>query len=155
MTVDYNNLYVHYVLNTSGKAKMIEEKHRNRIEKYITGIINYNKSKLYAIFANAEHLHILISKSPQISEESLVTIIADSSAEFINKNNLCRGVFSWQQSCGAFSVSKGHVKRVCNYILNQAEHHKKNTFEEEYAAFIRFYEETIKPKIEPTLPAEE
>ncbi|MDY0342850.1 MAG: transposase [Lentimicrobium sp.] len=155
MTVDYNNLYVHYVFNTSYKDKLIEEKHRVRIEKYITGIINNNKSKLYAIYANAEHLHMLISKSPQITEEALATIIGDSSAEFINKNNLCRGVFSWQQSCGAFSVSKGDIKRVCNYILNQAEHHKTKSFEDEYADFIRYYQDTIKPKIKPQFPTDQ
>ncbi len=31
-----------------------------------------------------------------------------------------------------FSVSKSDVDKVIKYILNQMEHHKKVTFEEEY-----------------------
>ncbi len=54
------------------------------------------------------------------------------------------GKFSWQQSASAFSVSKSDVSRVCNYILNQAEHHKKASFEEEYQQFINYYQKTIK-----------
>lgn len=106
MKIDYNNLYIHFVFNTSGRAKLIQEKHRDRIEKYITGIVKNHKSRLYAIYANSEHMHILISKSPELSEDEIATIIADSSAAFINKNNLCVGVFSWQQSCAAFRCQK-------------------------------------------------
>lgn len=145
MKIDYNNLYVHFVFNTSGRLKLIQEKHRNRIEKYITGIAKNLKCRLYSIYANAEHMHILISKSPEISEEELATTIADSSSAFINQNDLCAGTFAWQQSCAAFSVSKDDVERVCKYILSQPEHHKKHTFEEEYQAFIQYYELTIRP----------
>ena len=145
MKIDYHNLYTHFVFNTSGRAKLIQEKHRDRIEKYITGIVKNYNSRLYAIYANSEHIHMLISKSPGLSEDGLATIIADSSASFINKNNLCVGVFSWQQSCAAFSVSKDDVERVCKYIFDQPEHHKKYSFEEEYQEFIKFYELTLRP----------
>lgn len=146
MKIEYNNLYTHFVLTTLHRQPMIREQHRNRIEKYITGIVNNNDSHLYAIYANPEHVHILVSRSPKISEESLATIIADSSAKFINENKMCMGRFEWQQSASAFSVSKGHVDRVCKYILNQPEHHRKVTFAEEYDSFIKHYQKTIKPK---------
>ena len=148
MKINYNNIYTHFVFNTSGRAKLIQEKHRDRIEKYITGIVKNHNSRLYAIYANSEHMHMLISKSPRLSEDELATIIADSSASFINKNNLCAGTFSWQQSCAAFSVSKNDVERVCKYIFDQPEHHKKYSYEEEYQEFIKFYELTLRPLIE-------
>lgn len=145
MKVDYNNLYIHFVFNTSGRVKLIQGEHRNRIEKYITGIVKNHNSRLYAIYANSEHMHMLISKSSGLSENELATIIADSSASFINKNNLCVGVFSWQQSCAAFSVSKEDVEKVSKYIFNQPDHHKKYSFEDEYQEFIKFYELTLRP----------
>lgn len=88
---------------------MIFEKHRERIEKYLTGIANNNDSKLYAIYANPEHLHFLVSRSPEISEQSLASIMSNSSEKFINENNLLAGKFKWQQSVSAFSVSKSDV----------------------------------------------
>ena len=125
---------------------MILNTNRVRIEKYITGIINNNGCQLYAIYANPEHLHFLVSRSPCIDEESLARIGANSSTNFINKNKLCKCNFQWQMSCSAFSVSKKEVDHVCKYILNQPEHHKKQTFNDEYDSFIKFYQKTIKPK---------
>jgi putative transposase len=62
-------------------------------------------------------LHFLISRSPKISEEVFATIVAESSANFIQSNKLCVGTFAWQQSASAFSVSKTDVDRICNTFL--------------------------------------
>lgn len=144
MKIEYNNLYTHFVFTTDKRQPVISERHRVRIEKYITGIVNHNASKLYAIFANPEHIHFLVSRSPSLSEQGLATIIADSSAQFINDNNFVNGLFQWQQSASAFSVSKSDVDKVCKYILNQPEHHKRHSFEEEYQQFIKHYQNSLK-----------
>ena len=136
MKIEYKNLYIHFIFSTYERQKLISEKNRDRIEKYITGIVNNNSCKLYAIYVNPEHMHFLVSRSPEISEEQLATLVADSSERFINENKLCKGKFSWQRSASAYSVSKSDIDKVCKYILNQDEHHKKLTFAEEYEQFI-------------------
>jgi len=146
MKIEYNNLYTHFVLITYQRTPFINSQNRERIEKYITGIVNNKDCKMYSIYANPQHVHFLISRSPSISEESIATIVANSSAKFINDNKLCSGKFSWQQSASAFSVSKADVENVCKYILNQPEHHRVKSFDEEYEEFIRFYQKTINPK---------
>ena len=144
MKIEYHNLYTHFILVTKNRTPSIPEKNRERIEKYITGVINNNHSKLYSIYANPEHIHFLISRSPKLSEEVLATIVADSAAKFINENQLSSGVFAWQESASAFSVSKSEVDKVCKYILNQPEHHRKVTFAEEYDGFLKHYQRTLK-----------
>jgi putative transposase len=103
---------------------------------------------LYAIYANPDHLHFLVSRTPDISEERLATIIEKSSENFINENNLAKGNFAWQNSASAFSVSKSDIDRTCKYILNQPEHHKKVSFSEELELFIKHYQETIQKKLD-------
>ena len=147
MKIEYHNLYTHFILITKNRHPAITEQNRERIEKYITGIVNNNYSKLYSIYANPEHIHFLISRSPKLSEEVLITIIAESSSKFINENKLSQGLFEWQESASAFSVSKSDVDKVCKYILNQTEHHKKVTFAEEYDEFIKHYQKTLKWEI--------
>lgn len=147
MKIEYNNLYTHFVFTTLHRLPLIKEENRQRIEKYITGIVKNNDCHLYAIYANPEHLHFLISRSPALAEEKIADIIATSSANFINDNKLCMGRFDWQMSCSAFSVSKREVDKVCQYILGQKEHHKKQSFQEEYDAFIKFYQQTINNKV--------
>ncbi len=143
MKIKYNNLYTHFIFITLNRLPVIKEKNRSRIEKYITGIVNNNASKLYAIYANPEHVHFLISRSPKLSEEYLATIIAESSERFINDNKLCAGRFAWQKSAAAFSVSKADVNKICKYILNQPKHHHKVTFAEEYESLMKFYQMTL------------
>ncbi|MDD3787273.1 MAG: transposase [Petrimonas sp.] len=145
MKVAYNNLYIHFVFTAYNRLPLIEEKNRVRIEKYITGIVNNNDCQLYAIYANPEHVHFLVSASSKTDAETLATIVAMSSERFINEHKLCLSNFQWQDSCSAFSVSKGDVDKVCKYILYQKEHHKKKTFAEEYDEFIQFYQKTIQP----------
>jgi len=146
MKIEYNNLYTHFVLTTYLRTPSLRSEHRNMIEKYITGIVNKQGCKMYAIYANPEHVHFLISRSPSISEEAIATIVANSSAGFINGNKLCNNRFSWQQSASAFSISKRDVDRTCKYILSQEEHHKIKSFQQEYDEFIQYYQKTLKPK---------
>lgn len=145
MKIEYNNLYTHFIFTTLHRLPLISAEHRERIEKYITGIVNNNDSHLYAIYANPEHVHFLVSRSPKLSEEELATIVAESSERFINQNKLCVGQFGWQESASAFSVSKSDIDKVCKYILNQPEHHRKISFNEEYEEFIKFYQKTLQP----------
>ncbi|MDA3907041.1 MAG: transposase [Bacteroidales bacterium] len=154
MKIEYNNLYTHFVFTTLLRRPIITEKNRI-LEKYITGIVNNNSSKLYAIYANPEHMHFLVSRSPDISEIELANIIAESSKRFINaniyieqgRNKLSRNNFAWQPFSSAFSVSKSDAdpaRAGCKYILGQPEHHKKMSFAEEYDLFIQHYQQNIK-----------
>jgi putative transposase len=146
MKIEHRNLFTHFIFTVIHREPLISEKHRIRIEKYITGIVNHNDSKLYAIYANPEHLHFLVSRSPSITEEQLATKVADSSEYFINKEQLCEKHFAWQQTAAAYSVSKKEVDHVCQYILNQKEHHFKVGYQEECDMFLKIYMEKIKPK---------
>ena len=61
MKIEYHNIYMHYVFVTQNRMPIILEKFRERIEKYITGIVNNNGCKLYKIYANPDHVIILLS----------------------------------------------------------------------------------------------
>ena len=47
--------------------------------------------------------------------------------------------FAWQGGYGIFSVSASQVHRVKDYIINQKEHHRKKSFENEYLDFLHAY----------------
>ena len=94
MKIEYNNLYTHFIFTTLQRLPLISEKFRARIEKYITGIVNNNESQLYAIYANPEHVHFLVSRSPKLSEENLASIVAESSQRFIDQNKLSDNQFA-------------------------------------------------------------
>ena len=146
MKVEFNNLYTHFVFTTLHREPLIPEQNRERIEKYITGIVNNTGCRLYAIYANPDHLHFFVSRDPSIDEETLATIVATSSEKFIRTNKLCDFSFHWQESCSAFSVSKADIDKVCKYIMGQPEHHKKYSCKEEHDSLIKYYQKTIDRK---------
>jgi putative transposase len=49
------------------------------------------------------------------------------------------GDFSWQAGYGAFSVSPSHIEDLREYIANQEEHHKTETFQEEFLRILKKY----------------
>ena len=58
---------------------------------------------------------------------------------FINKNKLTREKFEWQDEYLAIGVGDDKIQTVRDYIAGQDEHHKKNTFQQEYDKFIKRY----------------
>jgi len=46
----------------------------------------------------------------------------------------------WQQGYGAFSVGISQIPETIRYIEQQAEHHRTQTFQEEYLAILKKHE---------------
>ena len=47
--------------------------------------------------------------------------------------------FHWQLGYGAFSVSPSDVETLQRYIANQEEHHRQETFQDEFRRLCRKY----------------
>ncbi len=139
MANTYSQLYIHLVFTPKGRENLIHKKWKDELYKYITGVIKNEKQKLYIINGMPDHIHILVSISPDISVSSLTRDIKANSSRFINEKNFVKGKFHWQEGFGSFSVSHSQLQNVVEYIKNQEEHHKKKTFKEEYLEFLKNY----------------
>jgi len=123
-----------------GKRILIPDKHKDELQKYITGIIQNRKHKLLAINNMPDHIHIFIGLHPTMALSDLVRDIKAISSKFISEKKWIRGKFEWQKGYGAFSYSHSHIDNVVKYIKNQEEHHKKRTFKEEYMELLEKFE---------------
>ena len=83
------------------------------------------------------HTHALIDLPTDKSIEQVIRLLKGSSSHWINEQKLIQGRFAWGRGFGAFSVSHSHVGRVARYIANHEEHHRKWTYAEEYALFVK------------------
>jgi putative transposase len=86
-----------------------------------------------------DHIHILAGFRPHQSISSLVQNVKAESTKWIKEQNLSSS-FAWQEGYGAFSYSKSHLPNVIRYIQNQQEHHRKQTFLDEYRSFLKAFE---------------
>ncbi len=111
-----------------------------RLYMYITGIIQNKEQKMLAINGVSNHLHFLIGMKPSCCLSDLIREVKKSSNEFIKLNKFTKFKFNWQSGFGSFSYSPSHVDNVIKYIMNQKEHHKKQSFRDEYLLFLKQFD---------------
>jgi REP element-mobilizing transposase RayT len=118
------------------RENLISEKIRERIHKYITGIVHNKGQKLLAVYCMSDHIHIFCNLQPDIDVSSFVRDIKSNSSKFINKYKLASSTFYWQRGFGAFSHSTSQIDAVIKYILNQEAHHRKRDYKNEYLEIL-------------------
>ncbi len=91
---------------------------------------------MLAVYCMPDHLHLFVGVKPALIIPNFVKEIKVQSNEFIRAKNWVGGAFHWQEGYGVFSYGHSQVERVCSYVFNQEEHHKKKTFKEEYHSFL-------------------
>lgn len=137
MANTYTQIYIHIVFAVKNRDTLISSSWKERLHKYITGIIQNKGHKLIAINTMPNHVHIFIGLKPDTSLSDLVRDIKRDSTNFVNNEIRLRGKFNWQEGFGAFSYSHSQIDSVVQYILNQENHHRRKTFCEEYEAMLR------------------
>ena len=139
MANTYTQLYFHIVFAVKGRQNHISRKWKAELYQYITGVISNKDQKLMIINGMPDHLHLLIGTKPNCNLSALVRDIKANSSKWINEKRLVAGKFEWQTGFGAFTLGQSQISKVVNYIRNQEEHHKKQTFQEEYIDFLNAY----------------
>jgi putative transposase len=136
MANTYTQIYIHAVFAVRLRQNLILDAHSEEIRKYMTGIVTNLGSKLIAINNMPDHFHLMIGLKPDISISEMVGKVKSGSSGFINQQRLVRGHFDWQEGFGAFSYSRSQLDTIIGYIGRQQEHHRKQTFQEEYQALL-------------------
>jgi len=136
MANTYTQIYIHIVFAVEGRQSLIQPKHNDELQKYITGIVSAQKHKLNAINNMPDHLHLLIGLRPDASLSELVRDIKANSSRFINEKRWMMGRFAWQEGFGAFSYARSQLGTVIRYIDSQQQHHARKSFREEYTALL-------------------
>lgn len=139
MANTYTQLHIQFVFAVKYRATLIQNEWKDRLHQYITGIIQGNNHKMLRINSMPDHIHIFTGMRPDQSISSLIKIVKAESSKWIKDQQLCKSAFAWQGGFGAFSYSKSHVHNVINYIKNQEEHHKKETFLSEYKRLLNAF----------------
>lgn len=130
-------MYAHCVWAVKKRAHLIPGEHREEVHKLITEIIKRRGQKLICIFCMPNHIHLLVGFRPSICISDVIRDVKRETSTFISSKKWTPLKFEWQEGFGCFTCSHSDLDRVCSYIQNQEEHHKKRGFEDEYQLFIK------------------
>ena len=132
----YRQIFYQVVFGTKNRESTINEAHCGDLYQYIGGVIKNNNCKLYRINGVEDHLHIFSDLHPSVSLARYVKDIKVSSSLWMKQCGYFPHFKGWQDGYGAFTYSIKQKEIIISYIKNQKEHHKKETFYDEYRRLL-------------------
>lgn len=142
--MSYTCLNYHIVFATKHRKPLISNSFERRLFRYFVGITDNMKSKLYIANGTCDHVHLMVSLSPEVSISDFSRTIKTNSSKWIRQT--FDKDFSWQQGYSAFSVSYSGVDNVIKYIKGQQDHHKKSSFIDELKILLSKHKINYDPK---------
>jgi REP element-mobilizing transposase RayT len=116
---------------------VIDKSWSNTLYGVIGNLINETNCKTIIVNGVEDHVHCFVGLRPVVSVSELMKTVKAKSSKYINDHFLTESAFQWQDGYGVFSYGQSQVDQVYQYIKNQEEHHKKQTFKNEYEGFLK------------------
>ena len=133
----YRQILYHIVFRTKDSRKTINQEHSRELYAFIMGYIKNKKGFLYRINGMEEHIHILCDLHPSFALADFMRDMKSSSSGWMKETNKFSNFNGWGDGYAAFTYAWKDKDMIVNYIKNQQEHHKKETFEEELKRLLK------------------
>jgi REP element-mobilizing transposase RayT len=135
--MSYVKLLYHIVIRTKANRPTLSLEHSDELYRYIWGFIKKKKCVLHRVNGTEDHVHLLISLNPTIALSDFMRELKAATSQML-KNTVGFEYFeAWSSGYAALTYSVQDKESIVKYIKSQREHHKKQTFREEFINFIR------------------
>jgi len=131
--------YVHITFSTKYRQPLIDEIVEKELHAYLGGICKKLECPPIQVGGYTDHIHILCMLSKKIALMKLLEEVKSHSSKWIKTKGALYKNFYWQDGYGAFSVNPAEIDVVIKYILNQKNHHGKESFQDEYRKMLKKY----------------
>ena len=131
---------IHLIFSTKNRAQLLTESIRVNLHEYASGILRDLDSPALIMNSVTDHIHVLLNLHRTKALADVVMELKRGTSRWIKQHGPELADFYWQNGYGAFSIGQSMVKIVRRYIKNQAEHHKKVSFQDELRGFLKRYE---------------
>lgn len=136
MANTYHQVYLQTVFAVKYRATVIDKVWKHELFAVMGNLINETGCKNIIVNGVEDHVHCFVGLKPAIAISELMKTVKAKSSKYINDHKLTKKRFEWQIGYGVFSYSQSQVDRVYKYIANQEQHHKKQSFRQEYISFL-------------------
>jgi putative transposase len=133
-------IYLHIIFSTKNRRPFLRDKDfRLRLHAYLARVCNNMGCNALKIGGVEDHTHLLTQLARTVAIAKLVQELKRSSSKWIKSENSKLYEFSWQSGYGAFSISPSHVTPTDGYIERQEEHHRTESYKEEFRRLCKKY----------------
>lgn len=99
-------VWIHFVWSTKNREPLLTNEIKQKVFRHIRENAKSKGIHLDLIGGYTDHVHCLISLGTDQTIEKIMQLVKGESSFWINKNNLCRTKFEWQDEYFAVSVSE-------------------------------------------------
>ncbi|MCK4921881.1 MAG: IS200/IS605 family transposase [Bacteroidales bacterium] len=133
----YRQILYHIVFRTKSSKKTLTQEYVKELYAYILGTIKNKNGFLYRINGIEDHIHILCDLHPNIALAYFVRDIKTSSSIWLKQSGKFSNFEGWADGYAALTYAWKDKEMIVNYIINQKEHHKNESFEDELRRLLR------------------
>jgi REP element-mobilizing transposase RayT len=136
MANTYTQILYHIVFSTKDRSRCILPDRRADLYAYMWGIVKELNCHLYRLGGIEDHVHILTHLHPRVALSSYVEKLKSGSTNWIRRENVFQQWPGWQNGYGGFTLSIKEKDAVIDYIKGQEEHHRTESFVDEYKRLL-------------------
>jgi putative transposase len=140
MSQSLHILSAHIVFSTKERRPWLTKDIRPRVWAYLSRILLNLECHAITVGGVEDHVHILCNLTKKHATMKVMEVVKKDSSKFVKSLHSTLAPFHWQDGYGLFSVSPSHRDAIRQYILNQEEHHRTETFQEELLRVLKKYE---------------
>jgi putative transposase len=137
MANTYHQIYLQTVFAVKYRNAVLDKSWRGQLFGVIGNLINETNCKTIIVNGVADHVHCFLGLKPVVSISELMKSVKAKSSKYINDHKLITERFEWQEGYGVFSYRQNDLDIIYKYIQNQEEHHKTQTFRDEYLDLLK------------------
>ncbi|HPO14869.1 MAG TPA: transposase [Candidatus Hydrogenedentes bacterium] len=138
MSQSLSRIYIHVIFSTKERRPFFPDCHlRREMHAYLASVFANHSSPAFLVGGVEDHVHVLCDFSRTYALSEVIKEVKRVSSIWIKTKGPEFSKFHWQAGYGAFSVSHSNVGRVRAYIMNQEEHHRKISFQDEFRKFLK------------------
>ena len=130
------SLHYHLVFSTKDRVPLIVPAWRERLHAFLGGIVKSLDGIPEAIGGVADHVHLLIGLRATHCLADVMREVKAVSSRWAH-DEIGERAFVWQEGYGAFTVGAPQCPAVRGYVARQDEHHRAQTFQDEYIEFLK------------------
>jgi len=140
MSQSLAKILVHLIYSTKHRDPILTPEVLPKLWGYQAGIFKDLESPAIEIGGTADHVHTLFEMSKTRDLCDVIEEVKKGSSRWIKTQGKAFQNFHWQGGYGAFSVSPIHAGKVRAYIVDQENHHREKTFQDEFRKFLKDYD---------------
>ncbi|HEY5751669.1 MAG TPA: IS200/IS605 family transposase [Chthoniobacterales bacterium] len=139
MPQSLSRILIHLVFSTKNRERILTPALQAELHPYLAGTLDNIECPSLQVGGVEDHVHLFFGLSRTRTIADVVETVKTSSSRWIKPKGAAFAAFHWQSGYGAFSVSQLDADAVVVYIRNQAQHHQKVTFQDEYRRLLERY----------------